>query len=87
MNKKSSSFVYKFVVNCQVPYKAENWHALSHEHYFSKHRFLDICRVSLILFYLHLSENLFLETPLLNYLYVLNMSRTRVRVNSHSIVA
>ena len=27
-----------------VPYKAENWHALSHEQYFSKHRFLDICR-------------------------------------------
>ena len=30
---------------CQgVPYEAENWHAWSHEQYFSKHRFLDICR-------------------------------------------
>ena len=27
-----------------VPYKGENWHALSHEQCFSKHRFLDICR-------------------------------------------
>ena len=27
-----------------VPYKAQNWHAWSHEQYFSKHRFLDICR-------------------------------------------
>ena len=27
-----------------MPYKAENWHALSHEKYFSKPRFLDICR-------------------------------------------
>ena len=27
-----------------VPYKAKNWHPLSHEQYFSKHRFLDICR-------------------------------------------
>ena len=25
-------------------FKAENWHALSHEQYFSKHRFLDICQ-------------------------------------------
>ena len=30
-----------------VPYKAENWHALSHEKYFSKHSFLDICRCAL----------------------------------------
>ena len=30
---------------CQdVLYKAENWHAWSHEQYFSKHRFLDICQ-------------------------------------------
>ena len=30
---------------CQgVAYKAENWNALSHEQYFSKHRFLDICQ-------------------------------------------
>ena len=30
---------------CQgVPCKAENWHALFHEQYFSKHLFLDICR-------------------------------------------
>ena len=29
---------------CQgVSYKAENWHASSHEQYFSKYRFLDIC--------------------------------------------
>ena len=27
-----------------VPYQTEKWHALSHEQYFSKHRFLDICR-------------------------------------------
>ena len=28
-----------------MPYKAENWHALSHEQYFSQHRrFLDIYR-------------------------------------------
>ena len=26
------------------PYKTENWHALSQEQCFSKHRFLDICR-------------------------------------------
>ena len=52
MYKKSNSFVYKFVVNCQVfeitplglPYEAENWHAWSYEQYFSKHCFLDICR-------------------------------------------
>ena len=52
MCKKSNLFVYKFVVNCQVckqlrqgvPYKAENWHTWSYEQYFSKHRFLDICR-------------------------------------------
>ena len=27
-----------------MPYNAENWHVLSHEQYFSKHRFLDTCR-------------------------------------------
>ena len=27
-----------------MPFKAENWHALSHEQYFLKHRFVDICR-------------------------------------------
>ena len=27
-----------------VIYKAENWHALLHEQYFSKHYFLDICQ-------------------------------------------
>ena len=27
-----------------MPCMAENWHALSHEQYFSRHRFLDICR-------------------------------------------
>ena len=27
-----------------VPCKAKNWHALSHEQYFSKHSFLDICQ-------------------------------------------
>ena len=27
-----------------MPYKAKNWHALSHEQYFPKHCFLDICR-------------------------------------------
>ena len=27
-----------------MPYKAENWHAPSHEQYFSEHRFLDICQ-------------------------------------------
>ena len=30
-----------------APYKAENWHALSHEQYFLKHRFLDMCRCAL----------------------------------------
>ena len=35
-----------------VLYKAENWHALSHEQYFSKHRFLDICRCAFNFFYL-----------------------------------
>ena len=30
---------------CQgVPYKAKNWHTLSHEQYFSKHRFVDTSR-------------------------------------------
>ena len=48
MYKKSNSFIYKFVVNCQilhqvVPYEAEAWHAWSQGQYFSKHRFLDIC--------------------------------------------
>ena len=40
MDKKSNS------LNCLrgVLYKAENWHALSHEQYFSKHHFLDICQ-------------------------------------------
>ena len=27
-----------------MPSKAQNWHDLSHEQYFLKHRFLDICR-------------------------------------------
>ena len=27
-----------------VLYKAENWHALSHEQYFLKNLFLDICQ-------------------------------------------
>ena len=52
MYKKSSSFVYIFFFICQFfqitpsgyAYKVENWHALSDEQYFSKHRFLDICR-------------------------------------------
>ena len=53
MYKKTNSFVYKFVVNCRVFWitplggihcKAENWHSWSYEQYFSKHRFLDICR-------------------------------------------
>ena len=44
MYKKSNSFVYKFVLRQGVPYKAENWNVLSHEQYFSKHRFLDICQ-------------------------------------------
>ena len=39
-----SSIVQVFL-NCQgLPCKAENWHALSHEPYFSKLYFLDICR-------------------------------------------
>ena len=34
-----------FLNNCQgVPYKAENWHALSQEQYFSINRFSDICQ-------------------------------------------
>ena len=52
MNKKCNSFVYKFTVNCQVfyitqvvPYKAENWYALSHSQYFLKHHFIGICCV------------------------------------------
>ena len=45
MYKKSNSFVYKFVVNRQgVPYKTEYWHTWSHEQYFSKNHFLDICQ-------------------------------------------
>ena len=47
MYKKSSSFVYMFlqlsVFPSGYPYKGENWHALSDEQYFSKHRFLEIC--------------------------------------------
>ena len=31
-----------------VPYKAENWHALSHEQYILQHRFLDICRCAFL---------------------------------------
>ena len=27
-----------------VPYEDESWHAWSHEHYFLKHHFLNICR-------------------------------------------
>ena len=27
-----------------MPYEAENWYALSYDKYFSKQRFLDICR-------------------------------------------
>ena len=27
-----------------MPYKAENWNALSHEQYFLEHCFLDICQ-------------------------------------------
>ena len=45
MYEKSNSFLYKFAVNSPgfllrqgVPYKAENWHVLSHE------QFLGICR-------------------------------------------
>ena len=56
--KKSNSFVYIFAVNCQfpkylrhsVPFKAESWHALSHEQYFSKQCFLDICRCAFKVF-------------------------------------
>ena len=54
MNRKKGEFiyVYRFVTKCQFfqiilseyAYQAGNWHALSHEQYFSKHRFLDICR-------------------------------------------
>ena len=48
----NSFFLYVFVVNCQFfqitpseyAYNAEKWHALSHEQYFSKHSFLEICR-------------------------------------------
>ena len=48
----NSFFLYVFVVNCQFfqitpseyTYSAEKWHALSHEQYFSKHSFLEICR-------------------------------------------
>ena len=56
MHKKLNSFVYQFVVNLQGflnnsimvhSYKAENWHALSHEQYFWKHNFLDICQCTL----------------------------------------
>ena len=32
-----------------MPYKAENWHAVSHEQYFSTYHYLDICPESLIL--------------------------------------
>ena len=27
-----------------MPYKAENWHALSYEQHLKKRRFLDVCR-------------------------------------------
>ena len=30
-----------------MPYKAENWHALSHQQYFLRHGFVDICRCAL----------------------------------------
>ena len=57
MYKISNSLVYIFVTNCQffqkiikrsitnnrICPKAENWHALSHEQYFPKHRFSDMC--------------------------------------------
>ena len=54
MYKNSNSFlyIYIFAVSCQffkqlledITYKAKNWHALSHEQYFSTHRSSDICR-------------------------------------------
>ena len=52
LNKKFSSFVYLYLSSIagffkqlrqDTPYKAENWHDLSHQRYFSMHYFLDIC--------------------------------------------
>ena len=50
MYKKSNSFVSRQLsvfskeLRQDMPYKAENWHGLSHEQCYSTHRFLDICR-------------------------------------------
>ena len=54
--RKLILFFYIFVTNCQFfqinlseyAHIAENWHALWHEKYFSKHWFLDICQCSFI---------------------------------------
>ena len=42
--RKVSQCIFALTHLYKLPYKAENWHALSHEQCFSKHRFLDICR-------------------------------------------
>ena len=51
IENRSRLFIYLSLIDsfskllCQnIPCKAENWHSLSHEQYFSKHHFLDICR-------------------------------------------
>ena len=49
-----------------VLYKAENWHALSHQQYFSKHHFLDICQCA---FNLELARNM-IKPPLIWLIYL-----------------
>ena len=39
--------------------KVENWHALSHEQYFSKNHFLDICQCAFKVSYLTKNEVIF----------------------------
>ena len=39
-----NTFFTEHILVAAFSYKAENWHALSHEQYFSRDRFLDICR-------------------------------------------
>ena len=50
-----------------VLYKAETWHALSQEQYFSKHHFLDICQCA---FNLELAKNM-IKPPLIWLIYLM----------------
>ena len=44
IRSRNRLFINLFIHLSGVLYKAENWHTWSYEQYFSKHRFLDICR-------------------------------------------